>query len=104
MQDDLRADYARIGQERDDAGRVADREKRWFFIRVAAICWAWVIVGGVVMAQAFHIDATVGHFYFPELMDRANLYLQTGVFVGTAGPLGTLIWGWRAATHRGYLD
>jgi hypothetical protein len=104
MQDDLRAEYARIGQERDDASRSADREKFWFFVRVAGVCWAWVIVGGLVMAQAFRINAAVGPFYFPELMDRANLFLQAGLFVGTAGPLGTLIWGWRAASHRGYLD
>lgn len=104
MLNDLRAEYAQIGRERDDAGRIADRERFWFFVRVAAICWVWVIVGGFIMAQAFHIRATVGQFYFPGLMAKAEAYLKTGVFVGTAGPLATIIIGWRKAAQRGYLD
>jgi hypothetical protein len=100
----LRTEYAQIGRERDAAGRLADREKFWFFVRLAGICWLWVVVGGVVMAQAFHIRASVGQFYFPDLMDKANAYLKTGVFIGTAGPLGTLIAGWRVGARRGYFD
>lgn len=104
MDPELRSQYARIGRERDEAGRVADREKFWFFVRLAGVCWAWVAVGGVIMAQAFHINAVVGQFYFPGLMDKANAYLKTGVFIGIAGPLGTLIAGWRIAARRGYFD
>lgn len=104
MQPELREEYARIGAERDAAGRMADRERFWFFVRVAAICWIWVVIGAVVMAQAFHINATVGGIYFPKQMAKAHAYLQTGVFIGTAGPLATLIIGWRKASERGYLD
>ncbi|HET9424115.1 MAG TPA: hypothetical protein VFO55_01990 [Gemmatimonadaceae bacterium] len=104
MHPDLRAEYERIGQERDEAARIAARERRWFFVRVAAACWVWVIVGAAVMAQAFRIDATVGAFYYPGLMAKAEAYLQGGVFIGTAGPLVTLIIGWRKASGRGYLD
>lgn len=104
MQDDLRAEYQRIGAERDEAGRIADRERFWFFVRLAGVCWVWVIIGGFIMARAFHIDATVGQFYFPSLMEKAETYLKVGVFVGTAGPLATLIIGWRKAAQRGYLD
>lgn len=104
MQPDLRAEYDRIGKERDEAGRVADRERFWFFVRIAVICWVWVIVGMLIMAQGFRINATVGPFFYPDLMDRATLYLEAGVFIGTAGAAGTLIWGWRTANHRGYVD
>jgi hypothetical protein len=104
MDQDLRSEYHRIGRERDAAGRVHDREKFWFWVKLAGACWVWTIIGGIVMANAFHINATVGHFFFPELMDRANLWLQAGLLIGTAGPFGTLLWGWRAASKRGYLD
>jgi hypothetical protein len=56
------------------------------------------------MANAFHIQAAVGQFFFPDLMDEAKLWLQGGLLVGTAGPLGTLIWAWRSASKRGYFD
>ena len=104
MQPDLRADYQRIGEERDAAGAIADREKLWFFVRLGAFCWAWVAVGGVMMARGLHINATIGPFYFPGLMDRAEMWFNSGLFVGTAGPLMTLIFGLRRATHRGLLD
>ena len=104
MQQDLRNEYARIGEERDASGRIHDRERRWFWVRIAVMCWAWVIIGAVVMAQGFHINATVGHFYFPGLMDRARLWIDTGVFVGTTGAFCTLVWAWRTASKRGYFD
>jgi hypothetical protein len=100
----LRKEYAQIGSERDAAGRLADREKFWFFVKLAAACWGWVAVGAVVMAQGFHINAVVGQFYFPDLMDRAQLWVEAGGLIGVAGPLGTLIYGWRVASRRGYLD
>ena len=87
----LTSEYERIGAERDHAGRLADRERFWFFVRLAGICWLWVIVGGLMLAQGFHINATVGQFYFPGLMAKAEAWLKGGLFVGTAGPLATLI-------------
>ena len=104
MQSDLRDEYARIGQDRDAAGRVHDRERFWFWVRVAAICWAWTIVGAIVMANAFRINAVAGPFYFPDAMDLAKLWLQGGLLIGMGGTLATLIWGWRAASKRGYFD
>lgn len=104
MQDDLREEYARIGNERTLAGRDHDRARFWFWARIAAVCWIWVVIGGVIMAQGFHMNATVGPFYFPDVMDTAKLVVETGVFVGTAGAAATLIWGWRTADKRGYFD
>ena len=104
MQDDLRSEYEQIGRERDAAGRIHDRQRFWFWVRVAAACWVWVAIGGVIMAQGFHLNAVVGPFYFPDVMDRAQLYVDTGVFVGPAGAFVTLIWAWRTASKRGYFD
>lgn len=104
VQDDLRHEYSRIGAERDAFGRAHDREKFWFWVRIAAACWVWVIIGGVVMAQGFHMNAAIGAFYFPDVMDRAKLYVDSGVFVGTAGAFATLVWSWRTASKRGYFD
>ena len=104
MQEDLRAEYAEIGRERDESGRVHDRQRFWFWVRVALGCWAWTIVGAAIMANAFHIQAVVGPFFFPDRMDVARLWLQGGLLIGTAGPFATLIWGWRTANKRGYFD
>ena len=104
MQEDLRAEYAEIGRERDQAGRVHDRQRFWFWVRVAAVALCWVIVGAVIMAQGFHMNAVVGKFYFPDVMDRAQLWVDTGAFVGTAGPFATFMWAWRTGSRRGYFD
>ena len=104
MDPKLRDEYAQIGRERDESGRVHERERFWFWTRVVAVSWIWVIAGAVIMAQGFHLNAVVGQFYFPDVMDRAQLYVETGVLVGTAGAFATLVWGWRTATKRGYLD
>jgi hypothetical protein len=104
VKEDLRAEYAEIGRERDESGRVHDRQRFWFWVRIAGMSWVWVIIGGVIMAQGFHMNAVVGTFYFPDVLDRAQLWVDTGVFVGTAGAFATLMWGWRAASKRGYFD
>ena len=104
MYEKLLAEYAQIGRERDEAGRVHDRQRFWFWVRIAAVAWVWVIVGAAIMANGFHLNAVVGPFYFPDVMDRAKLWFQTGAFVGTAGPLVTFLWAWRTAGKRGYLD
>jgi hypothetical protein len=104
VQDDLREEYARIGHERDAAGRAHDRQRFWFWVKVAGVCWVWTIIGGAIMANAFHINATVGQFFFPDLMDRAKLWLNAGILVGTGGSFATLVWAWRAADRRGYFD
>jgi len=56
------------------------------------------------MAVGFHMNATIGPYFFPDVMDRAELYVKTGVFVGTTGAFATLMWAWRAAAKRGYFD
>ena len=56
------------------------------------------------MANAFHIQASVGAFFFPDRMDVAKLWLQAGMLIGTGGAFATLIWAWRTANKRGYFD
>jgi hypothetical protein len=104
MQPDLQKEYERIGGEIAQAGKEADRRKVRFFARIAGICWIWVVIGMALVGESFHIDATVGQFYYPSLMAKAQAFFSAGMFVGTAGPIGTLLWGWRRAIARGYLD
>jgi hypothetical protein len=104
VQDDLRSEYAQIGRERDEASRIHDRARFRFWVRVVLVCWAWTVLGAAVMANAFHIRATVGAFFFPDLMDRAKLWMQAGMLIGTAGSFATLVWAWRTADKRGYFD
>src|SRR6201989_1303582 len=95
MDSDLRAEYDRIGREKDAAGKEADRSKVRFLVQVAAMCWVWVIIGMALVGESFHIDATIGQLYYPALLAKAQAYFSAGMFVGTAGPIGTLLWGWR---------
>ena len=104
MHDDLRSEYSQIGRERDAAGHVHDRQRFWFWVRVCAVAWIWVIIGGAIMAQSFRLNAVVGPFYFPDVMDRARLWMNSGIFVGTTGAFGTFRWAWRTASKRGYFD
>jgi hypothetical protein len=104
MQPDLRTEYERIGRELQESGKEADRHKVRFFVRLGGVCWVWVIIGLALVGESFHINATVGHFYYPALMAKAQMYFSAGMFVGTAGPIGTLLWGWRRASALGYLD
>ena len=104
MQNDLRSEYAEIGRERDAAGRVHDRLRFRFWVLVCAVAWVWVMVGGVIMAQGFRLNTVVGPFYFRVVLDRAQLWLNTGIFVGTTGAFATFMWAWRTASKRGYFD
>lgn len=104
MQTDLKAEYSRIGKERDAGGKIADRARFWFHLRTLAWCWVWVVIGGVLMAKSLHINASVGPFYFPGLMAKAEAYWNGGLFIGTAGPIATLLFFWRRAINRGILD
>ena len=96
--------HERIAAEYEAGARDAKRERRRFAIWTIAICWTWVVVGGGLMGQGLHINATIGPFYFPRLMDRANALFSAGLFIGTAGPIATLLTAWRKASNRGILD
>ena len=96
--------HQRIADEYTADAIDAKRERCRFAFQILGWCWLWVLVGGLLMAQAFHIDATVGWIYFPKLMAKAEAYFQAGLFIGTAGPLASLLIGWRRAVVQRLLD
>jgi hypothetical protein len=100
----LKAEYERIGSERDAAGRVFDRERRLFMVMTVVYCWLWTIAGLAVMGVAFHIPATIGWIELPRQMMKAKAYFWGGVMIGTGGGFGTLVYRWRQAMERGMLD
>lgn len=96
--------HQRIADEYEADARDIKRERWSFALLTLAGCWFWVVVGAVLMGESFHINAVVGWVYFPKLMARAQGYFMGGLFVGTAGPLGTLLFAWRRAMDRGLLQ
>lgn len=96
--------HQRIADEYAADARDVKRERWRFLWQTAVWCWVWVIVGGLLMGESFHINAIVGWIYFPKLMAKAQAYFLGGLFVGTAGPLATLLVAWRKAMERGLLD
>jgi hypothetical protein len=96
--------HQRIADEYAADARDIKRERRRFALVTLAVCWLWVIAGGGLMGQSLHINASVGPLYFPGLMARAQLLFTTGLFMGTAGPLATLLVAWRKAMQRGLID
>ena len=104
MHPDLRKEYARIGAERDQAGRAHDRQRFWFWVKVGCACWGWSLVGAAVAFNSLHIRASVGQFFFPDAMETAKMWMNAGILIGTGGPFATLVWAWRTADKRGYFD
>jgi hypothetical protein len=101
---DVKAEYQRIGSERDAAGRVFDRERRVFMVMTLVYCWIWTIAGLALMAVSFHVHATIGWIELPRQMLKAKSYLWGGLMVGTGGSFGALVYRWRQAMERGMLD
>jgi hypothetical protein len=96
--------HQRIAEEYAADARDVKVERRRLMIQTLAWCWLCVIVGVLLMGESFHINAVVGWIYFPKLMAKAEAYFLGGLFVGTAGPLTTLLIAWRKAMNRGLLD
>jgi hypothetical protein len=96
--------HQRIADEYAADVRDIKRERWRFMWRTLAWCWAWVIIGGLLMGESFHINAVIGWIYFPKLMAKAQAFFLGGLFVGSAGPVATLLVAWRRAMDRGLLD
>jgi hypothetical protein len=96
--------HQRIAEEIDAGARDAKRERRRVYVWTLAACWICVAIGGALMGEALNTNASVGPVYFPELMDRADRFWKGGLFIGTAGPIASLLVGWRIAMNRGLLD
>lgn len=96
--------HQRIADAYAADARDVKHEARRLMLQTAAWCWIWVIIGGALMGVSFHINATIGWIYFPNLMARAQGFFVGGLFIGTAGPLVSLLVAWRRAMIRGLLD
>jgi hypothetical protein len=96
--------HARIAAAYEADARDIKRERLAMAIRTVGWCWAWVLAGAGLMGEALHINASVGPFYYPGLMARAQLFFAGGFFIGTAGPLATLLMAWRKAVSRGLIE
>lgn len=101
---DVRAEYQRIGSERDAAGRQFDRERLLFMVLTVVYCWVWTIAGLALIGMSFHVHATIGWIELPRQMAIAKAYFWGGVLVGTGGAFATLVYRWRQAMERGMLD
>jgi len=80
-------EYDRIGREREQASREADRETRWDLLRSCAELVAWMIVG---LAGAGFALASTDY-------GTGVIFLYGGVFVSLAG----VIWSVASAHRRG---
>lgn len=87
----LEAEYERIGREREQAAREADRLYRWELVRVCAEMLGWTGVGLVIAAAAFYVR------------DRATgmIFLYAGMLVNCAGVFWTIASAYRRGEARG---
>ena len=100
----IKAEYERIGQERHEAGKLADRDKLWWVVRTLVWCWLWSLAGIALILMSSHVRGQIGFIELPRQMLLAKSYFWGGLVVGTAGSLGTLIINWRKALDRGLFD
>ena len=88
---DRKAEYERIGRERDEAEREAQRVLRADLLRSCVHIIGWTILGLAIMFWAFYVtDVTLG---------RAFLY--GGMAVGYAGVFYTIFAVYRRGEKRG---
>ena len=85
---ELREELAR---RRDAEHQQARRDTRRDYIRTALVCWAWCILGLAFIALSFHLtDMTIAEGFF-----------WTGLGVGNAGMIFTLLGAYRRGEQRG---
>lgn len=87
----VKAEYERIGREREQASREADRLYRWELVRVCAEMFSWAAVGLVIAAFAFHVHRR----------DTGMILLYTGMIVTWSGVLWTIASAYRRGEARG---
>lgn len=87
----VEAEYERIGREREQASREADRLYRWELVRVCAEVLGWTAVGLVIAAFAFHVSDR----------DTGMIFLYAGMVVNWSGVLCSIIFAYRRGQERG---
>jgi hypothetical protein len=87
----VRAEYERIGKERAQASREADRAARWELARSCGEMLLWMIIGLIIVGFAFHVHNR----------DLGEILLRTGVLVNCSGVLFSLSCAYRRGQDRG---
>ncbi|HTR78435.1 MAG TPA: hypothetical protein VMH39_10005 [Gemmatimonadaceae bacterium] len=85
------AEYERIGREREQASREADRMYLRELVRACAQMLGWTAIGLVIAAFAFHAG------------DHATgmIFLYSGMIVNWGGVLWTIVSAYRRGEARG---
>jgi FtsH-binding integral membrane protein len=83
----VEAEYERIGREREQASREADRQYRWELVRVCLEMFGWTAIGLLIAAFAFHVTDR----------ETGMIFLYGGMLVNVAG----VFWSILTAYHRG---
>ena len=87
----VQQEYERIGREREQASREADRFYRWELLRVCVELMAWTAVSLVIAAFAFHVhDHEIG-----------MMFLHGAMIVNLIGVTWTLSSAYRRGEKRG---
>lgn len=87
----VEAEYERIGREREQASREADRLYRWELIRVCVEMLGWTAVGLVIAAFSFHVRDR----------DTGMIFLYGGMLVNWSGVLWAMVSAYRRGEARG---
>ena len=87
----LQAELDRITVERSESEKQANRIYRREMVRACAECFAWCLVGLVIMAVGFHVH--------DENSGKAWMY--GGMIVGNAGVLYSCYMAYRRGEDRG---
>jgi len=87
----VEAEYDRIGREREQAGRDAEREYRWELVRVCAAMFGWMLVGSV----------TAGFGFRTHDADTGMIYMYAGMVINCAGVVWTIARAYRRGEERG---
>jgi hypothetical protein len=81
LPDSLKAEYDRIGREREEASRKADRQARWELVRVCAEMLGCTVAGVFVASIGF---AVTDH-------DYGMIFMYGGMVINYAG-IATSLW------------
>jgi hypothetical protein len=91
LPDSLKAEYDRIGREREQASREAERQSRWELLRVCGELLGWTAAGVFVAAIGFATSDR--HLGF--------IYLSAGMVVNYSGVAITLWTAFKRGEERG---
>ena len=73
------------------AERQARRDERWLMIRTLLLCLVWSAIGIYCIGWSLHTSSRIS----------GRIAFWSGILIGNAGILGTLIHTWRTAEDRG---